>query len=316
MSQPSGAPATQGPSTSADGRAPDNARGLLLMLAGFFTFGAVDTIAKFLTAELHPMQIVWSRQLGLLAIALVLIVRHGRGVFASRRPGLQAARGVLAAGSAALFIFGVRHVPLADAVAVSFIAPFVVTVLGALVLREPVGPHRWAAIAVGFVATLIVIRPGFGSFHPAILFVVLASVLFATRQVLSRVITAQDSTATTVVYTAFVGSAVLTLALPFVWVTPGSPRTLVLLFAIAALAGLGEYLFIRALEIAQAVVVAPAQYTLILWSTLYGFLVFGQFPDGWTWIGTAIIVASGLYTMARERRRNRRLGAIAPPGEI
>ena len=300
------------------GPAPDNPRGLAVMLAGFFVFAAVDTIAKFLTAELHPLQIVWTRQLGLVAIALVLILRQGRGVLASRRPGLQVVRGVLAASSAALFIFGVRHVPLADAVAVSFVAPFVVTVLGALVLREPVGVHRWAAIAIGFVATLIVIRPGFGTFHPAMLLVVVASVLFASRQVLSRVITARDSTATTVVYTAFVGSAVLTLAQPFIWTTPGSVRTLALMAAIAALAGLGEYLIVRALEIAQAVVVAPAQYSLILWSSIYGYLVFGQFPDGWTWFGTAIIVATGLYTMQRERRRKRRPGTVdvAPLSDI
>lgn len=301
-----------------DARAPDNARGLAFMLAGFFIFAAVDTLAKVLTAEFHPLQVVWSRQLGLFAIALVLLARRGRGVLATRRPGLQIARGALAASSAALFIFGVRHVPLADAVAVSFVAPFVVTVLGALVLREPVGIHRWAAIGIGFAATLVVIRPGFDSFHPAMLLVVLASVLFATRQVLSRVITAEDSTATTVVYTALAGSALLTLAQPFVWTPPSSVRALVLLAAIAALAGLGEYLFVRALEIAQAVVVAPTQYTLIIWSTLYGYLVFGQYPDRWTALGTAIIVATGLYTMNRERRRKRRPGTVdvAPLSDI
>lgn len=310
MSPPSGVPADPGPVLQDADRAPDNARGLVFMLSGFFVFAAVDTLAKVLAAELHPLQVVWSRQLGLLAIAFVLLARAGRGVLASRRPGLQIARGLLAAGSASLFISGVRHVPLADAVAVSFVAPFVVTVLGALVLREPVGVHRWSAIVVGFVATLIVIRPGFGTFHPGMLLVLLASVLFASRQVLSRVITAHDSTATTIVYTAFIGSAILTLAQPFVWTTPTSPRLLALLVAIAALAGLGEYLFVRALEIAQAVVVAPTQYTLIIWSTVYGYLVFGQFPDGWTWVGTSMIVATGLYTMHRERRRRRQPGPV------
>lgn len=318
MSSLSRGPADPGPATLPQSRAPDNARGLLLMLAGFSVFAAVDTLAKFLTAELHPLQVVWSRQLGLLAIALVLLARGGRRVFASRHPGLQVVRGLLAASSATLFIFGVARVPLADAVAVSFVAPFVVTVLGALVLREPVGLHRWSAVVVGFLATLIVIRPGFGAFHPAMLLVVLAATLFAARQVLSRFISADDGTATTVVYTALVGSALLTLAQPFVWTTPGSLRTLALLVAIAALAGLGEYLVVRALEVGQAVVVAPTQYTLILWSTMYGYLVFGQFPDGWTWLGTAIIIATGLYTMRRERRRRRRPGTVdvAPLSDI
>lgn len=280
------------------------------MLLGFFMFGAVDTIAKFLTTELHPIQVVWTRQLGLLAMALVLLVRRGPAILRSHRFGLQILRGALAAGSAATFIFAVSHVPLADAVAVSFVAPFVVTMLGALILREPVGYHRWAAVTVGFLATLIVIRPGLGVVHPAMFLVVLAATLFATRQVVSRVIAAHDSTTTTIAYTALVGSAVLTLPLPFVWQTPASGRTLLLMLAIAVLAGLGEFLIIKALELAQAVVVAPMQYTLIVWSTMYGYLVFGQFPDGWTWIGTAIIVATGLYTIHRERVVARRRRAV------
>ena len=303
---------------AADPVAPDNARGILLMLGGFFVFAAVDTIAKFLTAEMHPLQVVWTRQLGLLAIALVLIARGGAGVLRSGRPGMQILRGLLAIGSASLFIYGVRHAPLADAVAVTFVAPFVVTLLGALLLREPVGIHRWSAVAIGFLGTLIVIRPGLGVIHPAMVLVVFAASLFAARQVLSRVIAGVDSTATTIAYTALVGTVLLTLVLPFVWTAPASPRTLVLMVAIAALAGLGEYLVIRALEIAQAVVVAPMHYSLILWSTMYGYLVFGQFPDGWTWVGTAIIVATGLYTLRRERLARRRPAPVevAPPADI
>lgn len=318
MSHPLRASADHGPATApanqpADPRAPDNARGLVLMLTGFFVFAAVDTIAKFLTTELHPLQVVRTRQLGLLAIALVLVARSGLRVLSTRRPALQIARGALAVGSAASFIFAVSRVPLADAIAVSFVAPFVVTVLGALVLREPVGIHRWTAVVIGLLATLIVIRPGLGVIHPAMFLVVLAATLFAFRQVLSRVIMAHDSTATTVAYTALTGSALLTLALPFICTMPTSPRTYVLLVAVAGLAGLGEYLLIRALEIAQAVVVAPMQYTLIIWSTMYGYLVFGQFPDGWTWVGTAIIIATGLHTMNRERRAKRRPVVVTAP---
>ena len=266
-----------------------------------FLFSAVDTQAKFLTETLHPIQIVWSRQLGLLIGVLILLAVRGVSVLRTRHPGLQILRGCLAASSAALFIAGVSFVPLADAVAVSFVAPFIVTVLGALTLREPVGLRRWAAVAIGFLGAMIVIRPGLGVIHPAVMLVLAAAALFALRQILSRVLSGSDRTMTTIAYTALVGSLVLTGPLPFVWQWPTETIEIVLLASIAILAALAELLVIKALEVAQAVVVAPVQYTLLLWGTMYGYLVFSQLPDLWTWVGALIIVATGFYTLHRER---------------
>ncbi len=272
---------------------------------GMFLFSAVDTGAKFLTADLHPLQIVWTRQLGLLVGALFLLMRFGRPLLQTKHPKLQVLRGTVAVFSASLFIFGVAHVPLADAVAISFVAPFMVTVLGALVLREPVGIRRWIAVTLGFVGALIVIRPGLGVVHPAAGLIILAAFFFAIRQIISRALSDTDRTATTVVYTALIGSTLLTVPLPFVWQTPSASQA-VLLVAIAVLAAIAEVCVIKALELAMAVVVAPMQYTLILWGTAYGWLVFGQFPDVWTWIGAAVIVATGIYTLRREYLASRR----------
>lgn len=275
------------------------------MALGMFLFSAVDIQAKFLTETLHPIQIVWSRQLGLFVGVLALLAVQGGAVLRTRRPGLQLARGALAAGSATLFVVAVSYVPLADAVAVSFVAPFIVTVLGALILGEPVGARRWTAVTIGFVGTLIVIRPGTGALHPAVLLVLLAAALFATRQVVSRAVAGADRVATTVAYTALTASALLTVPLPFVWRWPTGGLEWALLVSIATLAAAGEILVIKSLELAQAVVVAPLQYTLLLWSTLWGFAVFGHLPDLWTWVGAAIIVASGVYTLHRERAATR-----------
>ena len=280
-----------------------NLRGIVLMAMGFFSLAACDMQAKLLTAELPAFQIVWFRQLGLLIGVLALLAIRGRALLVSVKPGLQIARGLTAAVSAACFIVGVGFVPLADAVAVTFIAPFVVTILGALILREPVGPRRWAAVAAGFVGMLIVIRPGMGVFHPAILFIVAAACMFAFRQVLSRWLPGADSVTTTVAYTSLTSSLVITLTLPFVWVTPDSLSTWGIIAGLAICAGLGEVLVIRALDIAQAVVLAPVHYSMILWGTFYGFVIFGDLPDSWTILGCAIIVASGLYTVHRERLR-------------
>lgn len=276
-------------------------RGIALMATGMFMFSAVDTMAKFLTDTIHPFQIVWCRQLGLLIGVFLLISLRGKSVLVSANPKLQIARGALAAVSATLFIIGVKFVPLADAVAITFVAPFMVTVMGALILREPVGIRRWSAVFIGFIGTLIVIRPGLGVLHPAAGLLVIAASAFALRQILSRVLAGGDSAGTTVAYTAIVSCALLTVPMLFVWETPSSTTEIILLVAMAVLAACGETLVIMALDAAQAVVVAPLQYTLLIWGTFYGFVVFGQFPDAWTWFGAMIIVATGIYTLNRER---------------
>ncbi|OWU68762.1 transporter [Marinibacterium profundimaris] len=279
-------------------------KGITLIAMGFFAFAACDMQAKLLTAELPTFEVVWFRQLGLFMGVIVLLALRGpTTVLSSRRPGLQIARGLTAAASASFFIFGVQYVPLADATAVSFIAPFVVTVLGALVLREPVGARRWGAVALGFLGMLIVIRPGLGVFHPGMLFVVCAAFCFATRQIMSRWLSGADPVLTTVAYTSITSSLVLSLSLPFVWETPEGWRVWGICAGLTLCAGVGEVLIIRALDIGQAVVLAPVQYSLILWSTFYGFVVFGDLPDHWTFLGCGIIIASGLYTVHRERLR-------------
>jgi S-adenosylmethionine uptake transporter len=279
------------------------------MALAMFLFAAVDAQGKFLTQSLHPIQIVWTRQLGLLAGAFVLLALRGRALLDTGQPMAQFVRGALAATSATLFITAVAFVPLADAVAISFVAPFIVTLMGAIFLREPVGLRRWAAVIVGFVGTLIVIRPGLGVLHPAAFLVIGAAALFSLRQILSRSLAATDRTETTVAYTAFVGSALLTLPLPFVWRTPEWGLELALLIGMAVIAGVAELMVIKALEIGQAVVVAPVHYSIMIWATVYGWLLFGQLPDFWTWIGAAIIVATGIYTLNRERLAARRAQA-------
>ena len=282
-------------------RRSDSMRGIALMAMGMFLFSGVDTMGKFLTDTIHPVQIVWCRQLGLFLGVVVLISIRGTSVLASSNPQLQIGRGVLAACSATLFIVGVGYVPLADAVAITFVAPFLVTVMGALILREPVGIRRWSAVVIGFLGTLVVIRPGMGVVHPAAVLLIVAATAFALRQVLSRILAGEDKTQTTVAYTAIVSWFLLTVPLPFVWQTPSSGIEILLLFAMAVLAAVAEVLVIMALDAAQAVVVAPVQYSLLLWGTLYGFAVFGQLPDAWTLFGAAIIVVTGLYTLNRER---------------
>lgn len=283
-------------------RSNDSKLGLLYMLAGMSLFAITDALAKLLTETLPPMQVVWARQCGLLIGIIIFIAFRGLKVLHTTQPLLQIGRGALATISAALFIISISYVPLADAVAITFVAPFVVTVLGALILKEPVGIRRWLAVIIGFIGALIVIRPGLGVVHPAAFLLIIAAICFACRQILSRMLANGDNTSTTIAYTAIVSWSLLFIPLPFFWQMPTSVREFLLLVTVAFFAACAETLVIMALATAQAVVVAPVQYTLLLWGTLYGFLFFGQLPDLWTFTGAIIIVATGLYTLSRERR--------------
>jgi S-adenosylmethionine uptake transporter len=164
-----------------------------------------------------------------------------------------------------------------------------------------VGIRRWTAVTIGFIGTLIIIRPGLGLLHPAIFVVLAAASLFAVRQILSRVLGPLDRTVTTITYTAISSVALLTVPMLFVWQTPASGQQALLILLLACAAGTGELLIIRALELAEAATLAPLQYTMIVWSTGLSWLVFSQLPDRWTLVGAAIIMASGIYTLHRER---------------
>ena len=281
----------------------DNVKGALFMLAGMFVFSAVDAQAKYLTQYLPSLQIVWARQIGLVVGVMILIVWHGRAILRTGFPMLQITRGAAAALSATLFISGLNFVALADAVSVTFVAPLVVTMLAALLLGERVGLHRWTATIIGFLGTLVVIRPGLDSFHPGLLLPLLAAILFAIRQVISRHIGSRDRTETTLAYTALTAFLMLSVVQPFIWQPISSLKLIAILASMSLMAALGEFQVIRALEIGQAVFVSPLHYTIIIWASLYGYLLFGQFPDIWTWVGSFVIMASGLYVFYRERKR-------------
>jgi len=278
---------------------------MLLMLGGMFLFSAVDTHAKFLTDTFHPTQVIWFRQLGLLLGVLILLVIKGSAILKTQQPVLQVTRGVLAIFSAVLFVYAIKYAALADAVAVSFVAPFFLTILGALVLKETVGINRWMAVIVGFIGALIIIRPGSDAVHPAVLLVVLAAALFAMRQIIGRLLADTDKTTTTVAYTAIIGSTLISLPLPFIWQSPISGAQIGIICSMTILAAIAEVMVIRSLEVAEAVVLAPIHYSLIIWGTIYGYLVFGHLPDRWTWLGTAIIVCAGLFTLYRQTKIDR-----------
>ena len=157
-------------------------------------------------------------------------------------------------------------------------------------------------MVVGFIGAMIIVRPGTGAVHPAVMLVLVAALAYALRQVIGRKLADTDKTHTTVAYTAIIGTLLISLPMPVIWRTPESITHILLIISMATMSAVAEVMVIKALEVAEAMVVAPIHYTLIIWGTIYGYLVFGQLPDLWTWIGTAIIVAAGLFTLRRSHR--------------
>jgi drug/metabolite transporter (DMT)-like permease len=272
-----------------------------LVLLSVALFSIMDALSKLLAARLDAVEIVWGRYLVILALLAPLVGRDPRSLIAAR-PTLQAVRGICLFASAVLFIAGLAFLPLADASAIAFASPLVVTALSIPILGEQVGIRRWSAVAAGFVGVLIVIRPGSGTFDAAALLPLLSAVCWAFSMVVTRRMGHHDKPLTTLFYSTVVGLVLSSAALPFVW-RPASAADWMLIVAMGGLHAGGQYFLIAGLMRGAASLLAPFTYSQIVWSTLLGYFIFGALPTAWTWSGAALIVASGVYIAHRERVR-------------
>jgi drug/metabolite transporter (DMT)-like permease len=287
-------------------------RAIVLAIGATVLFGSSDTISKYLSGSLPIVEFIWIRYVIFLVMALFLAGRLPRRSIRARNPGLQVVRGLCVAGSSVLFVYGVRQMSMAQATTISFLSPLLITVLSIPLLGETVGPRRWAAVGAGMLGMLVVVRPGMGGFQPAALFGVASSTCWALALIITRKIAVSDTPQTTVLWSAGIGTAVLTMMVPFEAVWP-SLWQLGWSLVLGALASGGQWMVILAHRLAPASLLAPFFYSQLLWVTGLGFLVFGNLPDEWTLAGAGIIIASGLYTAHRERVRR---GAISPAAAL
>ncbi|MEZ5647866.1 MAG: DMT family transporter [Alphaproteobacteria bacterium] len=279
--------------------------GILLALGAGILFVTLDAGAKYLAAELPVAQVVWARYSFHLLLMLFAFPRLGwRGIIVTRRPGLQFVRGLCLALCTSLFFLAIAHIPLPTATAIGFATPFFVAALSVPLLKEQVGWRRWSAISLGFIGVLIVLQPWRGAVDSAALLVVGFAMAYAIYQILTRMVRHYDSAVVSLFYTALIGSVCTSLLAPFIWVQP-TPWQWMMLVGLGLCGGLGHLLFIRALSLAPASLLAPFSYLNLLWSTFYGFILWGHIPDRYTFIGAAIIVVSGLYVFHREARRHK-----------
>jgi drug/metabolite transporter (DMT)-like permease len=279
-------------------------RGILPMIAATVLFVCMNAIAKVLSAHLPAVEVVWARTAGHLMF-IVALLGPGHGwwrLFETNHFRLQIARSLLQVSSQMLFFTAIGHVQLADATAVSFTAPFVVAALAPPILGERVGPSHWAAIGAGFAGALIVIRPGGGT-SSYLLLILGSSVCYALYQLLTRRVAAFDRPETSVTYSALLGSILLSILVPFDWTTPSGPAQWAGLAALGILGGLGHYLVAHALAAAAASIVSPFHYVQLIWAAGLGYVVFGDVPSGFTWLGAVVIIASGLFIAVTQVRR-------------
>jgi drug/metabolite transporter (DMT)-like permease len=281
----------------------NNPRGILLMALGFALFAVADTIAKVLLEYYPPLQVVFLRQLGLFFGVNFIMLYNLKWFGKTQNFSKQLLRGFTQAGSAVIFLVGLKTIPIADATSIAFVAPLFVIILSYFILKEPIGIRRWLAVVIGFSGTLIIIRPGFEIINLGHLFIIIAALLFALRQIISRLLAPTDNPLTTAFFTAYTSVFIFVLFQPWVW-TPITDKNHILLFLVyAVFAGTAEFLVIKSLQIAHAVVVSPLQYTLLIWVTIFGFIIWGILPDFWTFLGAGVIIATGLYSLHRERVR-------------
>ena len=274
--------------------------GILLTMSSLVLFTIGEVLVKFLIREHDVTQVVWARYTFHALVTAVFLFRTGIGGHArTERLGLHLGRSALMLLATTAFFLALRYLPLADAVAINFVAPILVTAFAIPILKEHVGRRRWIAIIVGFCGVLIIIRPGLGVMHWATALPLCTAAGYALYQVLTRFAARTENTNTSLFWTSVFGVVVSSCAVPFFWTQP-SPTAWIMMIALGGVYGFGHYLLIRGLEIAPTSMLSPFFYTQIIWATLFGFIFFGHFPDAPTLVGLAVVMASGLYIWRRE----------------
>lgn len=282
--------------------------GIGLMLLGVFLFAVNDVMGKWLVATYAVGQVLLLRSVAALAVLLPIMRRQKVPFAVPPRPGLHALRVVLSTVEVACFYWAVTHLPLADVMTYYLAGPIYVAALAAFLLGERLDAPRLLAIGVGFLGVLIALRPSSSTLSLPALIALGGSVSYAFLMVATRKLKETDDA--TLVLGQILGTLAFGLvAAPFAWVTPG-PLDLAALFLLGIVSMAGHACVNRSLKTAPASVVAPYQYTLIVWAIVLGYLAFGDVVQFWTLVGAAVICGAGLVLLVLEREAARR-GRVA-----
>lgn len=277
-------------------------KALISILLAIAILPFVNALAKYLS-DYPVVQVSWARYAGhFVLMAILMLFTPGKGSFHSSHLSLQLLRSSLHCFGVMVNFFVLAFISLSTASAISFLTPLIVAALAPLALKEQVTKYQWIAIGVGFLGTLIVVRPVPGGENWAVGLLVVNAFAAAIIQILSRKLSFHDSPVTSNTYLVLVGFVALSLPLPFIWVAPETVLDIAAFVAIGLAGGLGHYLLVRAFELAPAAVVSPFTYGQIMGAVLLGYTFFGQLPDIGTLIGASIIVGSGICLLRLARK--------------
>ncbi len=276
-------------------------KAITFSLLGWMFLPVMDGFAKHLSVDLPILQITWARYFFTVVFILpIMFFFFNKQLAVSDKPKLQILRGLILLFANICFFYSISVIELAKALTLAFIAPLIVTAFSPLLLGEKVGFRRWTAVVVGFIGSLVVIRPGFLEINLASLSALGTGFLYGFYLIITRKLSTSDNPLLTLLITGIVGAVLVSLIIPFYWVKP-SMNQWSLMAGIGVFACIGHLFLILSLKYADASKLAPLGYTEIIPNILIGYYFFSEIPDNWTYLGLFIIVLSGLYISRREK---------------
>ena len=275
-------------------------KAIILNASAWMIVPVMDALAKHLSLSMDVFQITWARYFFTVVFTLSLMVFFYRETLVwSKRPKLQLIRGFILAFSTLCFFYSISVISLPKALTLAFVAPITCTALSPIFLNEKVGIRRWSAVLVGFLGTLIVIRPGFIDVNLATLAALACGICYGFYLVITRKLSTLDNSLLTLLFTGVVGLAIISLFVPSVWVNP-TLNEWIMMAIIGLIASVAHLFIILSLKYADASKLAPLGYTEIITNIIISYYIFNELPNNWTYLGLFIIVLSGLYISRRE----------------
>ena len=278
-------------------------KAIILNISAWMLLPFMDGLAKFLSQDIHFLQVVWGRYFFMAFFSIVITyfffnkhLKFPNGIT------IQILRSFFLFFSTLFFFYAISIISLAEALTLGFISPIIATILSFLILKEKVGRRRWIAVITGFIGVLFVIRPGFNEINLATIAAVGAGICYAFYVISTRKLSSIDSPLMTLIFTGLTGAFVISLIVPYFWTWLTLSQWL-LLISLAAIGTIAHLLLILSLTLAEASKLAPLAYSEIIMNVIIGYYFFGDFPNQWIWIGLTIIIASGVYISLRENTK-------------
>ena len=278
--------------------------GVLFICLSGVTSPLMNGFAKLLGEHYNSLQISWARAFGHVLFMLAAFVpRFGLRMLRTRRLAKHLVRSACLFVSNLSFFFAITYIPIGKAVSINMVGPLFVALLAWPMLGERTTPGRVVAVTVGFLGVLVIIRPGTEVFHWAVLFIIFSALTNSLYQIFTREIAGTEAPETSAIYSSVVGAFGMLLVLPFVWITPATFLELMLFCSLGVLGAISHYFVALSLGFAPANIVTPFQYVHLIGAVLVGYVMFDNLPDALTWLGAAIVIASGLYVGWTQTRR-------------